>query len=231
MSSGLHEFDTVLAQEPYVLCPASFLVKSRLHNATALYLSLLAVHSTVDRLTSVNIRRVLSHTLPATAWIVTSHQTRPLPSHTFQFTGLSIQAQRTLRLIKCRLLQAVIVTPCQLQTEKTPFKGSPERGNGRSRWQRGLMRGYAIARLLILGVRNLTRARFVCCQVEVSATGPALAQRSPTVRECHYFYQSLLLLLLLFEFEWIQNGWKTFWIQNKYKGINVHKNNYKEGLQ
>ena len=45
----------------------------------------------------------------------------------------------------------------------------------RSQWPRGLRRRSAAARLLRLWVRIV-----VCCQVEVSATGWSLVQRSPT---------------------------------------------------
>ena len=55
-------------------------------------------------------------------------------------------------------------------------------------WPRGLRRGFAAARLLELrfqiplGDGCLSFVSVVCCQVEVSATGRSLLQRSPT--EC-----------------------------------------------
>ena len=58
----------------------------------------------------------------------------------------------------------------------------------RSRWPRGIRRGFAAARLLRLRVRIppvcgcLSVVSVVCCQVEVSAPGWSLVQRSPT--EC-----------------------------------------------
>jgi hypothetical protein len=58
----------------------------------------------------------------------------------------------------------------------------------RSQWPRGLRRGSAAARLLGLwvrippGHRCLSLVSVVCFQVEVSATGWFLVQRSPT--EC-----------------------------------------------
>jgi hypothetical protein len=64
---------------------------------------------------------------------------------------------------------------------------------GRSQWPRGLTRGSAAVRLLGLWVRIppghecLSVVSVVCCQVEVSATGWSLVQRSPTkcdVSEC-----------------------------------------------
>jgi hypothetical protein len=61
-----------------------------------------------------------------------------------------------------------------------------------SRWPRGQRRGSAAARLLGLWVRIppgewMSLVSVVCCQVEVSATGRSLVQRSPTkcgVSEC-----------------------------------------------
>jgi hypothetical protein len=57
----------------------------------------------------------------------------------------------------------------------------------RSQWPGGLRRGSADARLLGLRIRIPPGAWmfvccecFVCCQVEVSATGRSLVQRSPT---------------------------------------------------
>jgi hypothetical protein len=55
----------------------------------------------------------------------------------------------------------------------------------RSQWPRGQRRGFAAARLLGLRVRIPQEAwksvvSVVCCQVEVSATGWSLVQRSPT---------------------------------------------------
>ena len=57
--------------------------------------------------------------------------------------------------------------------------------NCRSRWPRGLRRGSAATRLLGMRVRIPPRAwisllSVVCFQVEVSATGRSLVQRSPT---------------------------------------------------
>jgi hypothetical protein len=63
----------------------------------------------------------------------------------------------------------------------------------RSQWPRVLRHGSAAARLLGLWVRIpprhgcLSLVSVVCCQVEVSATGWSLVQRSPTeccVSEC-----------------------------------------------
>jgi len=63
----------------------------------------------------------------------------------------------------------------------------------RSQWPRGLRRGFAATRLLRLWVRMplghgcLSVVSIVCCQVEVSASGWSLIQRSPTecvVSEC-----------------------------------------------
>jgi hypothetical protein len=51
--------------------------------------------------------------------------------------------------------------------------------HGRSQWPRGLRRGSATAGLLGLRVRVVS---IVCCQVEVSASGWSLVQRSPTER-------------------------------------------------
>jgi len=56
-----------------------------------------------------------------------------------------------------------------------------------SRWPRGLRHGTAVARLLGLRVRILPVAwmfvvSVVCCQIEVTATGRSLVQRSPTER-------------------------------------------------
>jgi hypothetical protein len=65
--------------------------------------------------------------------------------------------------------------------------------NGRSHWLRGLSRGSAAARLLGLLFESRQGhgcpflASVVCCQVEVSASGQSLVQRSPTecgVSEC-----------------------------------------------
>jgi hypothetical protein len=59
--------------------------------------------------------------------------------------------------------------------------------HGRSQWPRGLRRGSAHARLLGLWVRILSSVSVVCWQVEVSATGRLLVQRSPAecgVSEC-----------------------------------------------
>jgi hypothetical protein len=56
----------------------------------------------------------------------------------------------------------------------------------RSQWPRGVRPGFAAARLLGLRVRIpqgygcLSLVSVVCCQVEVSATGWSLVQRSPT---------------------------------------------------
>jgi hypothetical protein len=61
-------------------------------------------------------------------------------------------------------------------------------GTGRSQWPRGLRRGSVAVRLLGLrvlippGHGCLSLVSVVCCQVEVSATGWSLVQRSPT--EC-----------------------------------------------
>jgi len=58
----------------------------------------------------------------------------------------------------------------------------------RSQWLRGLRRGSMVARLLGLRVRvplgnvRVPLVSAVCCQVEGSATGRSLGQRSPT--EC-----------------------------------------------
>jgi hypothetical protein len=58
----------------------------------------------------------------------------------------------------------------------------------RSQWFRGLSRGSMTARLLGLRIRippgnvGVPPVNVVCCQVEVSATGRSLGQRSPT--EC-----------------------------------------------
>ena len=62
----------------------------------------------------------------------------------------------------------------------------------RSKWQRGLRRACAAARLVGLPVRIspgawMSLVSVVCCQVGVSASGRALVQRSPTecgVSEC-----------------------------------------------
>ena len=60
--------------------------------------------------------------------------------------------------------------------------------NSRSQWPRGLRRGSAAPRLLGLRVRIppgqgcQSLVSVVCCQVEVSASGSSLVQRSPT--EC-----------------------------------------------
>jgi hypothetical protein len=60
--------------------------------------------------------------------------------------------------------------------------------NRRPRWPHGLRRGSAAARLLGVRVRIPSGVWMsVCCQVEVSATGRSLAQRSPIecgVSEC-----------------------------------------------
>jgi hypothetical protein len=59
---------------------------------------------------------------------------------------------------------------------------------GRSRWRRGLGRGFAAARLLGLRVRippghgYLSIVSVVCCKADASATGRFVVQRSPT--EC-----------------------------------------------
>jgi hypothetical protein len=63
----------------------------------------------------------------------------------------------------------------------------------RSWWQRGLRRESSAARLLGLRVRiplrhgNLSLVNVVCCQVEASATGWSLVQRSPTECVCVSF--------------------------------------------
>jgi len=64
--------------------------------------------------------------------------------------------------------------------------------SGRSRWPCGLKRGSAAARLLGLRVRmplgagvTVCGESFMCYQVEVSATGRSLVQRSPTECVCH----------------------------------------------
>jgi hypothetical protein len=62
--------------------------------------------------------------------------------------------------------------------------------SGRSQWQRGLRHRSAAERLLRSWVRippggghgYLSLVQCLCCQVEVSATGRSLVQRSPT--EC-----------------------------------------------
>ena len=57
-------------------------------------------------------------------------------------------------------------------------------------WQRILWKGFAVARLLGLWVRIppghicLSLVSVVCCQVEVSAAGRSLFQRSPTSMVC-----------------------------------------------
>jgi len=64
---------------------------------------------------------------------------------------------------------------------------------GRSRWPRDIRRGYAAARLLGLRVRIppgawMSLVSAVRCQVDVSATGRSILQRSPIecgVSECH----------------------------------------------
>ena len=60
---------------------------------------------------------------------------------------------------------------------------------GRFRWPRGLRRGFMAARLLGLSVRIplgewLSFMNVECCQVEISATGRSLFQRSPTACVC-----------------------------------------------
>jgi hypothetical protein len=64
---------------------------------------------------------------------------------------------------------------------------------GRSQWPRGLKRGSAAVRLLGLWVQFppghgcLSLVCVVCCQIDVSASGCSLVQRSPTesgVPEC-----------------------------------------------
>ena len=70
--------------------------------------------------------------------------------------------------------------------------------SSRSHWPRVLRRGSAAARLLGLRFRIPTGAwifsvlNVACCQVEVSATGRSLVQRSPTdcgVSECDQLQQ------------------------------------------
>ena len=69
-------------------------------------------------------------------------------------------------------------------TEKQWRVWNLQASNYRSQWPRGLRRGSEAARLLGLLVRIPPGAwSVVCCQVEVSAFGWSLFQRSPT--ECH----------------------------------------------
>jgi hypothetical protein len=66
----------------------------------------------------------------------------------------------------------------------------------RSRWPRGLRRGTTAARLAGCGLESgrghvclsvclsLVNTRILCCQVEISASGRFLVQRTPTVCVC-----------------------------------------------
>ena len=57
------------------------------------------------------------------------------------------------------------------------------------KWPPGLRRNSATSGLLILRLRNLSVVGVVCCQVEVSASGWSLVQRSSTdcgVSECYH---------------------------------------------
>jgi hypothetical protein len=71
--------------------------------------------------------------------------------------------------------------PLHLRTEKHAVAESC-----RPQWPRGLRRGSAVARLLGFGFESprghgcMSLVSVVCCQVEVSATGGSLVQRSPT---------------------------------------------------
>ena len=67
----------------------------------------------------------------------------------------------------------------------------------RSQWPRDLKCGFAAARLLGLWVRIppgvcLSLVSVVCCQVEVSATGLSLVQRSPTDCVCVWVWSWIL---------------------------------------
>jgi len=78
------------------------------------------------------------------------------------------------------------------------FMGAEDH-NDRSQWPRGLMCRSATSRLLGLRVRISSGPQIwvsvsvVCCQVEVSATGRSLVQRSPTV--CHWVWSGAKITL------------------------------------
>jgi hypothetical protein len=87
----------------------------------------------------------------------------------------------------CRLhpfLQQSILVYASTAAETTTYQSSSSNEISRPQWPHGLSRGSARTRLLVCGFESLRGHGFLlsveCCQVEVSASGWSLFQRSPT---------------------------------------------------